>query len=300
MKGGSQNAGRNSNKRSLTALSQSGAPPPSSSSSSTYANASPTKAQRTISSQGEVILFKTPLDDSCLYVNRLHRDTTDDELRETFSRYGLLHDLRLYETDSEDRPYNYAFVRYYSVWSAIKALHYLERIKFHGVTCKVIMKKRNLQNERKQLPLTIQRCIDVANYYIGFDGWSSSIVTLAPAEELSFDAPTKMYKCVFKCVVRYSFKSYDRVLEAIGFGMHEGLQRGETIEYAKKKAVTEAYKNAFQSMAIILLRTGKVALHFLDTSVDQWTDPVEGEEGAHPGEGPLSTDEVPKEIVIIK
>jgi hypothetical protein len=35
-----------------------------------------------------------------------------------------------------------------------------------------------------------------------------------------------MYKCVFKCVVRYSFKSYDRVLEAIGFGMHEGLQRG--------------------------------------------------------------------------
>jgi len=100
-----------------------------------------------------------------------------------------------------------------------------------------------------------------------------------------------MYKCVFKCVVRYSFKSYDRVLEAIGFGMHEGLQRGtpllqsqrglhlwcpailasppdpaspgETIEYAKKKAVTEAYKNAFQSMAIILLRTGKVALHFL-------------------------------------
>jgi hypothetical protein len=37
-----------------------------------------------------------------------------------------------------------------------------------------------------------------------------------------------------------------------------------------------------------------------DTSVDQWTDPVEGEEGAQPGEGPLSTDEVPKEIVIIK
>jgi hypothetical protein len=31
----------------------------------------------------------------------------------------------------------------------------------------IIMKKRNLQNERKQLPLTIQRCIDVANYYIG-------------------------------------------------------------------------------------------------------------------------------------
>jgi RNA recognition motif-containing protein len=55
-------------------------------------------------SQGEVILFKTPLDDSCLYVNRLHRDTTDEELRETFSRFGLLHDLRLYETDSEDRP----------------------------------------------------------------------------------------------------------------------------------------------------------------------------------------------------
>jgi hypothetical protein len=144
----------------------------------------------------------------------------------------------------------------------------------------VIMKKRNLQNERKQLPLTIQRCIDVANYYIGSSSFfffmSSLLCTLRtrclscaraqgsmagrrpslhspqqvprpagrtrdpcplPAkrrthlesgstEELSFDAPTKMYKCVFKCVVRYCFKSYDRVLEAIGFGMHEGLQRG--------------------------------------------------------------------------
>jgi hypothetical protein len=38
-----------------------------------------------------------------------------------------------------------------------------------------------------------------------------------------------------------------------------------------------------------------------DTSVDQWTDPVEGEEGAEPGEGcPRITDEVPKEIVVIK
>jgi hypothetical protein len=27
-------------------------------------------------------------------------------------------------------------VRYYSVWSAVKALHFLERIKFHGTTCK--------------------------------------------------------------------------------------------------------------------------------------------------------------------
>jgi len=184
------------------------------------------------------------------------------------------------------------------VWSAVKALHFLEGKKFHNTTCKIIVKKRNPQNEREPFPLTIQRCIDLANYYIGFNGWSSSLVTLAPAEELVFDGTTKMFKCVFKCVVRYCFKSYDRVLEAIGFGTHEGLKRGEVIEYAKKKAVTEAYKNAFQSMAIILLRSGKVALHFLDTSVDQWADPVEGEATQPPL---YSTDAViPKEIVVIK
>jgi len=54
-----------------------------------------------------------------------------------------------------------------------------------------------------------------------------------------------------------SFKSFYLPLMAIR------LSTGEVIEYAKKKAVTEAYKNAFQSMAIILLRSGKVALHFL-------------------------------------
>lgn len=37
-----------------------------------------------------------------------------------------------------------------------------------------------------------------------------------------------------------------------------------------------------------------------DTSVDQWTDPVEGEE-TQPGQQPVQTvDDVPKEIVIIK
>lgn len=70
-----------------------------------------------------MILFKTPLDDSCLYVNRLHRDTTDDELRETFSRYGLLHDLRLYETDSEDRPCTYTLQHHY--YSAARHVHLL-------------------------------------------------------------------------------------------------------------------------------------------------------------------------------
>ncbi len=45
----------------------------------------------------------------------------------------------------------------------------------------VIMKKRNLQNERKQLPLTIQRCIDVANYYIGSSSSSSSSCLLSSA-----------------------------------------------------------------------------------------------------------------------
>ena len=50
------------------------------------------------------------------------------------------------------------------------------------------------------------------------------------------------------------------MLTAIGFGVEEAKQRGQVIEFAKKKAVTEAYKNAFASMALVILRNGKVAV----------------------------------------
>jgi len=94
---------------------------------------------------------------------------------------------------------------------------------------------------------------------MGFDGWSSHLITLALAEPLT-TTETGLLRGVYKCVVRLSFRKDDRMLTAIGFGVEEAKQRGQVIEFAKKKAVTEAYKNAFASMALVILRNGKVAV----------------------------------------
>jgi hypothetical protein len=220
---------------------------------------------------GEVLLFQTPSDDSTLFVTRLHKDTTQLELYEAFSPFGLIHDVTIYQSTSEEKPFNYAFVKYYSCWAAYRAQQQLNQHKFHDLPCKVNFsrKKKNSQYDRP-FPLTIQRCLEMSNHYLGFDGWSSSIVALAESEALTLDRSTGLYKCAYKCIVRFTFKRDTRTLDAIGFGTHEGDKRGTVIEFAKKKAVTEAYKNAFASLALILLKNGKVAIHLLDTSIDQW------------------------------
>lgn len=96
---------------------------------------------------------------------------------------------------------------------------------------------------------------------MGFDGWSSHLITLTPAEPITTNPATGLLRGVHKCVVRLSFKKDERVLTAIGFGVEEARQRGQVIEFSKKKAVTEAYKNAFASLALIHLRSGKVAMY---------------------------------------
>ena len=48
--------------------------------------------------------------------------------------------------------------------------------------------------------------------------------------------------------------------------------RATVIQFAKKNSVTDARKNLFQRLAIVML-PGKVAVHFLDALLEEWTDP---------------------------
>jgi len=53
--------------------------------------------------------------------------------------------------------------------SLLELVRYLIVVRMVGgwLCEQIIVKKRNPQNEREPFPLTIQRCIDLANYYIG-------------------------------------------------------------------------------------------------------------------------------------
>jgi recombination DNA repair RAD52 pathway protein len=90
-------------------------------------------------------------------------------------------------------------------------------------------------------------------------------------ETLELDESTSLYKCIYLCKVRITLKD-GRMLEVTGKATGGSRDRGTVIEFAKKNAVTDARKSAFQRMAIIVLGDEKVAVHFLDASLDEWED----------------------------
>jgi len=107
------------------------------------------------------------------------------------------------------------------------------------------------------------------SYYIGFNSWTSSILALSQ-ESLVYEEATGHYQCTYFCKVRFSVAD-GRFVEATGQAVGGGSDKSVVIEFAKKNAVTNARKKAFEQIALILLHSGKVAIHFLHESVDAWT-----------------------------
>eukprot|EP01114_Cavostelium_apophysatum_P022447 TRINITY_DN8126_c0_g1_i2.p1 TRINITY_DN8126_c0_g1~~TRINITY_DN8126_c0_g1_i2.p1 ORF type:complete len:140 (+),score=7.15 TRINITY_DN8126_c0_g1_i2:291-710(+) len=112
----------------------------------------------------------------------------------------------------------------------------------------------------KELPLDINRSIELANYYIGFDRWSSSIQRL-DKEELTVDQ-NGHHTCTYVCDFQFMLTD-GRSFVGTGRATGGGKDKANVIEFAKKNAVTDARKKTFQQIALIILEDGKVAVHFL-------------------------------------
>ena len=228
-----------------------------------------------------MIQFKTPGQECRLFINKINPKTTESEVLSMFNLYGLLYDFKLFSKES--RPYLYAFATYYSRFAATNAQNQLNRHSFHGTTITVMfadqLKKTNSEtgktyNERPPRQLTLSKSIEVINHFVGFDGWISGVQILAPIEEIQKVPGTTHYKGTYKCIVRFSFKKDEISLDAIGYGTQEGNDMNMVIEYGKKKAVTDAYKTAFSQMALVVLRSNKVAIHFLEMDINTyWRKP---------------------------
>ena len=63
-----------------------------------------------------------------------------------------------------------------------------------------------------------------------------------------------------------------RQLEVAGKATGGARDKATVIEFAKKNAVTDARKNLFQKLAIVILDNEKVAVHFIDAPMTEWED----------------------------
>lgn len=129
----------------------------------------------------EVISFHRPGFVSKLYVTNLPHDISEEELHELTSTFGLVYQINLKSSFQNDfnecmGPLvpSYAYVHYYSRIAAAKF-----RDKFH---MKLLRNNYTIQvrfakaEEDNLLPLTFDKCIELADYYLSCFGWSCGIV----------------------------------------------------------------------------------------------------------------------------
>lgn len=222
------------------------------------------------------------------------------ELRALFEPFGLVYSVKLVNSEvavdtqttdavgTQEKPEkHFGFVTFYSVGAARLAFKKFHKNSWKDKNSMYVQfsrkRKREDGHEEEKIPLPIHSALELANHYLGFDTWSSSIVGGINRIEVDECAPeVKLWAerrfadqnahlkpqqklatkaMAYKCKIAYQFEDGHRV-EAEGHGMAIGLKADEIIPLAKKIAVTHARKAAFARMVIVVLNK-KVGIRIL-------------------------------------
>jgi DNA recombination protein Rad52 len=94
-----------------------------------------------------------------------------------------------------------------------------------------------------------QTAINLANDVFGFNGWSSSVVSITTD---FLDEVDGKVSCGISCLVRVTLKD-GTFHEDLGYGVADNMRRkAEAFEKAKKEAVTDALKRALRNFGNVL------------------------------------------------
>ncbi|XP_012937033.1 RAD52 motif-containing protein 1 [Aplysia californica] len=182
----------------------------------------------------------------------------------------------------------YAFVKFFSRMAARKAKRSLHLTHFAGKeACKVNFAKRRKPDEREGVLLYVSRCRELANHFLGYNGWSSSVRLLAkesgdvpqssadqsqntsdrpePSREWNRGPPqaSREWSCAIVYTAEISLPRHG--LRALGVGECEqtlpapGIQaKIQATALCHKRALERALQNAFSKILLVVSPDGKV------------------------------------------
>uniref|UniRef100_UPI00398EEFA5 RAD52 motif-containing protein 1 isoform X1 n=1 Tax=Pristiophorus japonicus TaxID=55135 RepID=UPI00398EEFA5 len=234
--------------------------------------------------QAEVVDFKFPIgNNKTLFVcNILPRESEAaiyDCIFKVFSEFGLLYFVRLCRNAAVAEPGYYAVVKFYSAVDASSALNGTNKqCLFQEVPLKVQMctKQRSMKVfHEHQLSLSSIKCQELANYYLGFSGWSSRIIALQnifdsdgceenPREMIQPEKKNIKYLCIMEV------KFINCGMCSRGIGVSEEFDQDATdplnfvlkLRRAQKAATQNALSDAFQKILLVVLGNGKVSVQW--------------------------------------
>ncbi|XP_030397464.1 RAD52 motif-containing protein 1 isoform X1 [Gopherus evgoodei] len=204
-----------------------------------------------------------------------------------FSEFGLLYSVRVHRNAAVAGPGFYALVKFYSARDASRAQRACNRQRlFQKSPLKVCICTRQKAFQQQVLALRSYKCKELANYYLGFNGWSNRIITLqnisgfdVENEELGGLPERQCLK--YLCVVEVTLPHHGICTRGLGIGEAYVEKGRDPLEFVmktgnvQKLAAERALSGAFQKILLIVLENGKVAVEYnsaQEEPIDSLTD----------------------------
>nr|XP_042700774.1 RAD52 motif-containing protein 1 isoform X2 [Chrysemys picta bellii] len=198
-------------------------------------------------------------------LSRLGERSVQHSLFSAFSEFGLLYSVRVHRNAAVAGPGYYALVKFYSARDASRAQRACNRQRlFQKSPLKVCICTRQKAFQQQVLALRSYKCKELANYYLGFNGWSNRIITLQNIsgfdlenEELGGLPERQCLK--YLCVVEVTLPHHGICTRGLGIAEAYVENGRDPLEFVmktgnvQKLAVEKALSGAFQKILLIVL-----------------------------------------------
>ncbi|XP_038609982.1 RAD52 motif-containing protein 1-like isoform X3 [Tachyglossus aculeatus] len=203
-----------------------------------------------------------------------------------FSRFGLLYSVRVAPNAAGAAPGFHAVVKFYSARDARRAREACHRQPLgQKAPVKVLTGTRHWGFQQRDLVLSSSKCRDLANYYLGFNGWSQRVLLLQnlsgfdEQENSAAELPCSGRRLQYLCVVEVALSGYACQSRGVGMAEEHVSHRAELLGKVKetqKLAVQKALSNAFQKLQFVVLESGKVVVECRSSGDSELEEGVEG------------------------
>ncbi|XP_075440703.1 RAD52 motif-containing protein 1-like isoform X2 [Ascaphus truei] len=166
-----------------------------------------------------------------MYISHYNRDISAQlsqgeiyrGLLNVFSEFGALYSVRLLPNAAVADPGFYAVIKYYSARDAGRAQEACDRKRlFQDSPLKVRLCRKQKGFQPKVLALSSSKCQDLANHYLGFNGWSKRIIALqniSGLDELETgdgDALQEQRTVKYLCLLEVTLPGHDVCSRGVG------------------------------------------------------------------------------------
>ncbi|XP_025921004.1 RAD52 motif-containing protein 1 [Apteryx rowi] len=213
----------------------------------------------------------------------------EHSLFSVFSKFGLLYSVRAHRNAAVAGPGYYAIIKFYSSGDASRAQRACNGQRlFQKSPLKVCVCIKQKVFQQQVLALNSNKCQELANHYLGFNGWSSRIITLQNVsgfdddnEELGKTLQKRSLK--YLCAVEVTMPNHGVRTRGVGLGEADVENGEDPLEFVtatrrvQKLAAGKALSSAFQKILLVVLDNGKVAVEYNSTQ-EEPTDSLTEEE----------------------